>query len=178
MTGLVCNTESLCSGSFPISCDQEFGPKYVGRADIQFINCLNSELLKNIVSQSILYFRVDEERTQQNIYGESKRKFWKNPIKLFARVEVQEPTQKIDQFSLDEENKITIYFDKYDLYKNNVKPTVGDYVKFSTITYEILKLYEWQPLYGMAGENVLVKCECANIRVGEGDPLADEEDWK
>ena len=178
MTGLICDPQSLCSGSSPTSCNEDFGNAFVGRKDINFINCLNSELLKNVVGQNLLYYRVDEERTQQNIYGESKRKLFLNPIKIFARVELHEPTQKFDQFSLDEESKVTVYFDKYDLYKNNIKPTVGDFIKFSTIVYEILTLWEWQPIYGIARESLLVKAECRSARDGQLDELLQEDDWK
>jgi len=178
MTSIACTTGSLCSASF-IGCGYSDGNAFLSNKDIQFINCLNSEIIKNVVGQNLSYYRVDEQKTEMNLYGESKVKTFRNPIKIFARIEVPEPIQTMGSFPLDEEDRLIVYFDKFDLYKHNIEPSIGDFVKAENeIVYEILKLYEWQPLFGALGNNVLVKAECINSRQTQIDSTLSQEEWE
>ena len=182
MSTIGCFTGSLCSGSSGfIGCGYEFGPLFVGQKDLKAINCWNAELIQNIIGQYIYYHRVDPIRTKANIYGESKRKNFLNPIKIFARVEKQEPTQTFNEFGLDQTDKVTIYFDKFQLWRFNIKPTVGDYISFgetNRTTYEILTVYSWQPVYGSVDDEILCKADCENTHQKQGPIELDEEEYK
>lgn len=170
-----CSTSSLCSGS----CENEqYGPLFNQQADLKFIQCINRELLLT-VGQYVIYYRVSEKYTKANIYGESKRKFFLNPIKIFARVEKQEPIQTIGTYSLDQEDRIIIYFDKFQLERFNLKPSVGDFIKFGDVNgimYEILRVCPWQPVFGQPDQEILVKAECSNTRNTEVDFTYSEEE--
>lgn len=182
MSSIGCITSSFCSGSEAfIGCGYDYGPAFVSQQDLRAIQCWNREIISNIVGQYIYYHRVDPVRTKSNIYGESKKKNFLNPIKIFARIEKQEPTQTFNEFGLDQTDKITIYFDKFQLWRFNIKPTVGDFVSFgetNRTTYEILTVYSWQPVYGSVDDEILCKAECENVHQRQADPAEDEDEWK
>lgn len=167
---IACVSESLCSGSV-IGCNYDDGPLFYSRIDNRFITCVNRELFHSVAGQYVYYYRIAEKETQVNFYNESKQKVFYNPIKLFARVEWEEPTQTIDIFTLDEKSHLIVYFDKFDLSKEsiNLKPTVGDFVKWNDRMFEILSAIEWQPIFGTAGDNLLIKCTCGYSREGQFD---------
>lgn len=177
MTSIGCTTDSLYSGSIAIGCGDcmSEGPMFIASQDISFINGLNRELIKCVGAQKLTYFRVDPVRTAANIYGESKTKNFLNGVDIYARVEKQEPVQVINEFTLDQTDKISIFFDQYQLKRFNIKPTVGDFVRYGSILYEILTCVSWTPIYGIITEELLVKCECANVRNTQIDPSFSEE---
>ena len=169
-------TSSLCSGSSIIGCNYEnFNePIFTSVRDLAFIQCINSELLKRIAAQHILYYPISEQLTQQNFYNESKQKHFLNPIKLWSRIEWEEPSQTFNQFSMDEKSTITVYFDRYDLVKQNCNCSVGDFIKWNEMMFEIHSLTTWQPIHGMESQNLLMKATCRFSRQNQFN--ADQED--
>ncbi len=159
-------SQSLCSGSSPIGCANSYdsGPMFFGDQDMSFVQCINSELIKNVAGQWIIYYRIDEKKTTLNLYGESKQKFFYPPVKIWTRVEYHSPEQTITNFSLDENRKISVYFNKLMLQKINLKPVVGDMVKFGDTIYEIDTIISDQPIHGIPWSMIEMKAECHRSR--------------
>lgn len=161
-----CYSGSICSGSQLINCpdNYEVGPLFFSSQDLGFLNCLGNEIIRNVAGQYIFYYRIDEKRTPINIYSESKKKVFFPPVKIFARVEFHEPVQTFTQFRMDEIKKVSVYFDKFNLQKINLKPTPGDFIKFGNFILEINTVIELQPIYGIPDDMLQVKAECSTAR--------------
>ena len=164
-------SQSICSGSSQIGCIGSYGegPMFFSNQDMNYFQCINAELLTSTIGQNITYYRIDEKRTTLNIYGESKIKHFYQPVKLFARVEFQDPEQTVTNFTVDENRKIMVYFNKMLLQKHNLKPTIGDYLSWGDTTYEIDKVTTLQPVHGVPWSMIEVKAECHRSRETQFD---------
>jgi hypothetical protein len=137
---------------------------FFGNQDMNFMQSINSELIRCTIGQNITYYAIDEKKTTLNLYGESKKKFFRAPVKIYCRVEFLDPEQTITNFSLDENRKINIFFNKQMLTKINLKPTVGDFAVWGDTTYEIDKLTTLQPVHGIPFSMIEIKAECHRSR--------------
>jgi hypothetical protein len=50
--------------------------------DFNLLVKINRELLKDIVEQEVLYYKLDLYSTESNIYGEALEKVWNAAVKL------------------------------------------------------------------------------------------------
>lgn len=50
--------------------------------DFDLLVNINRELLKDVVEQAVLYYKLSLEDTLSNLYGESLTKNWMEPLKL------------------------------------------------------------------------------------------------
>ena len=56
--------------------------------DISMFRHINRELMGNIISQQVVYYKPDIKETIVNMYGEASReKFWNEPVLLNAIIE-------------------------------------------------------------------------------------------
>ena len=56
--------------------------------DISMFRHINRELMGNIMSQQVVYYKPDIKETIVNMYGEASReKFWNEPVLLNAIIE-------------------------------------------------------------------------------------------
>lgn len=159
-------SQSLCSGSNTIGCPDSYsaGPLFFGPQDQNYLQCINAELIKNISGQWLMYYRIDPKRTVANIYGESKDKWFYPPVKIWARCEYHSPEQTVTNFTLDENRKLSVYFNKFMLQKINLKPTVGDMISYGDTYYEIDTLISDQPVFGIIDSQIEIKAECHRTR--------------
>jgi hypothetical protein len=142
--------------------------KFVGAKELAFFHAVNKELIQSVVQQEVLYYQILSEKTQtDNLYNESVRKVWSNPVKINALIMYENSTEQITMLPPDSKFNIDIYFHKQELVDRNMKPTMGDFVKFGKALYEILNVSEPQPIAGMIEEQMMVKCPCSPARRGQ-----------
>jgi hypothetical protein len=145
--------------------------KFVGAKELAFFHAVNRELIQSVVQQEILYYQILAERTQRDdLYNESTKKVWSNPVKINALIMYENSTEQITMLPPDSKFNIDIYFHKQELVERNVNPNMGDFVKFGKALYEILNVSEPQPIAGMIDEQMMVKCPCTPARRGQFYP--------
>ena len=105
----------------------------------KFLGAITEELFVEISQEFILYYQIDEERSQQNVYGEHTRRVFRNPIKIFCYIEPEEPTLVTNRYGVDEERNITVYFHKRRLEEIGVKIMEGDFLEYNGLSYFIFE---------------------------------------
>ena len=60
------------------------GRLYITNREIDFINDITKELIKDVVGQIVIYYPISEEKTKTNLYNESDQKVFEN-IKSICR---------------------------------------------------------------------------------------------
>ena len=141
---------------------------FIDEQEIALFNEINFELIETVVGQYIIYYPVDVERTQINIYGESTKKVFKDSFEIKALVLYEEPEVTTTQFGQDTIYSIEIYLHKYTINQiKDFKPSEGDYVKFGDVYYEITGINEPQLIYGDPLNRIMTKCTCKVARQDE-----------
>lgn len=159
-------SSSTLSSSAP-----EYGKFYYAEKnyDQDFIKSVNRELLIKICNQRLYYYAIDDEKTTNNIYGESESKIFKSPTLVWARVNYIEPTQTLGQFGFDIKRQVEVYFYPLLLDEINLIIRQGDVIRLpginsekNTIWYEIASVVNQQALFGQFDNLMCIKCN-ANI---------------
>lgn len=105
----------------------------------QFMYNIAEEILLNIVQSFILYYQVDEEKSEiSNVYGEVTKMVFKNPLKIFSLIEEQPPTEEAGKFGIKQKKTIIVYIHKRRLEELSLKVESGDFVNYNGNVYEIV----------------------------------------
>ena len=94
--------------------------------DFDLLVGINRELLKDIVEQEILYYKLDLYGTESNIYGEALEKVYNEPVKHNCFITRGDKVISVDEMGPNLSREMTFAFIKQDLIDTNVFPEVGD----------------------------------------------------
>ena len=130
---------------------------------------VNDEITERVVGQQILYFPIDIEHTNFHpIYGEAIEKTFLPPVRVFALVEYQGvETQYMDNVGVDKTTKISVKFQKRRITEDqDLFVREGDFVRYGSIFYEIVKLIEPKLLFGQPEHRFEIQADCIRARDG------------
>ena len=140
--------------------------------DISMFRKVNRELMGNIISQEVIFYKYNVANTTVNMYGEaSEGRTFSDPVILFALVELGSPESPTSDLGVDFTWPITFRFLKDDLlsptldynismsfgsnlnplpgtYGANLQPSVGDIIHYQNGYWEIDNSYDTQYFTG------------------------------
>jgi len=106
--------------------------------DISLFRHINRELLGDIVTQQIAYYKIKLEQTYTNLYGESPEgRMFAEPVLLNCRIERSPQTQPQKDFGDDFEWSIDFMFLRDDLVDANLVPEIGDVIMYYDSYFEV-----------------------------------------
>ena len=120
--------------------------------DINLFLSVNNELLHNVISQQIGYYKVVLDETKSNLYGESTEKMYLGPILISCLIERGDFNSTVDDFGPDINRTLKYRFLKNDLINANVVPEIGDVVMYNELYYEIDEVNQNQFILGKDNE--------------------------
>jgi hypothetical protein len=136
---------------------------YGANRDISLFRHLNRELLNNIIEQKVGYYKLNLDKTQSNIYGESVKKTYNDPVLLNCLIERGDTDPKTDELGMDVTRNMKFRFLRDDLagidlstelgadgrgFTYNIVPEVGDVILWNNDFYEVNNANENQLIVG------------------------------
>ena len=118
------------------------------RKDFDLLVNINRELLKDIVEQEILIYKLSASDTTTNIYGEALEKTFLEPVKINCLITRGDQIVDIDEFGPDLGREASFACLKQDLEDITLVPEVGDIVMWHEDYYEVDTVRENQYFYG------------------------------
>ena len=117
----------------------EVKPFFVPSKEIELIDVMNEELIDEIVGQSVDIYKVDIDRTDENVYGESTTKYYNIGFRVNCLILYNEPEIIQDEFGADLNSSIEMYFQRENLASGslNFYPETGDIVDWNDFYWEI-----------------------------------------
>jgi hypothetical protein len=114
-------------------------PFFVPQKEFDLINQMNEELIDEIVGQSVDIYKVDIDRTDENVYGESTTKYYNVGFRVNCLILYNEPEIIQDEFGTDLNSSIEMYFQRENLASGslNFYPEAGDIVDWNDYYWEI-----------------------------------------
>ena len=106
------------------------------------------ELVNNVITQQIGYYKIILPATPANVYGEALVKDYIGPILLNCLIVRGDFTTTTDNFGPDSRREVDFRFLKVDLIAANVVPEVGDIVMYNELYYEVDNTNENQLFLG------------------------------
>ena len=149
-------------------------PMFFGKKEKDLVKQVNDEIIERVVGQQVLYFPIDIEHTNfHDLYGEAIEKTFLPPVRVYARVEYGGvETKFIDNVGIDKDTPLKVMFHKRRLTEDqNLFVREGDFVRFGSYYYEIVKLLEPKILFGQEDTQLEIVAECIKARQGNFDGL-------
>jgi len=120
-----------------------------GQRDISLFRKMNRELLGNIISQQVAFYKVNLEKTTSNLYGESVgKRFFSEPTLFNCLIERTDPNFDETDLGRDYNRTNTFHFLADDLKDANVYPELGDVIFYYGGYYEIEQSVDNQLVVG------------------------------
>jgi hypothetical protein len=145
------------------------GPMFFGEKEKNLVKQVNDEIIERVVGQQVLYFPIDMETTNFHpLYGEAIDKNFLHPIRVFALVEYQGiESTFMEGVGIDKQTSIKVNFHRRRLTEDqDLFVREGDFVRYGSIYYEIVKITEPKVLFGQAESRFEVSAECIRARDG------------
>ena len=106
--------------------------------DINLFTTINRELLGDIITQQVAFYKLRLEETVSNIYGEAPNgRFYNNPVLFNCIIERSDQEFPEDDMGVDFDWKVDFKFLREDLKDSNVVPEVGDIIMYYNNYYEV-----------------------------------------
>ena len=114
-------------------------PFFIPQKEFDLINQMNEELIDEILGQSVDIYKLNIERTEDNVYGESTAKYYDIGFRVNCLIDYTEPEIVQEEFGADLNSNITMYFQRENLSSGslNFYPENGDIVDWNDYYWEI-----------------------------------------
>lgn len=116
--------------------------------DINMFKSTTRELVEDIVSQQIGYYKVKLGDTRTNIYGESLNKYFIGPVLIPCLIVRGEFNVEASDYGPDTIRTADFRFFKDHLIEANVVPEIGDTIMYNELYYEVDNINENQLILG------------------------------
>ena len=129
-------------------------PFFIPQKEFDLINQMNEELIDEIIGQSVDIYKVNIDKTDDNVYGESTTKYYDKGFRVNCLIQYNEPEIQQDEFGADLNSSIEMFFQRENLSSGslNFYPEIGDIVDWNDYYWEINgttepQLYAGHPNY-------------------------------
>lgn len=122
---------------------------FITQREQSLISDWTKEVTKDVIGQRIFYYPISERKSAKgDLYDESSKKAFENPIEIDARV--GNPTNAIEQTEFGPETTTTLeaYVHYRDAIDKGFEIVVGDFFTYGKNTYEISSAVLLRTIYG------------------------------
>ena len=116
--------------------------------DVATMKIFTKEIVEDIVSQEIGYYKIMLSDTPANVYGEAVNKYFIGPVLIPCLLVRGEFDTVRDDYGPNTERDIEFRFFKDHLIEANIVPEVGDVIMYDEAYYEINNTNENQQILG------------------------------
>lgn len=114
------------------------GRLFITQREINFINDIAKEVVKDVIGQKIYYFPISEIKSNvHDIYEESPNKIFDNPIEIECLVKYTAPEVRTNQFGFEKYFTVEAYIQSKDLLDKNIEVLEGDFFSYGSVFFEV-----------------------------------------
>ena len=116
--------------------------------DVSTFKGIARELLENVISQQVGYYKYMLNDTTINAYGEGASRYYIGPVLINCLIERGDFSTSTLEQSLDVQRPVTYRFLRDHLVDANVVPEIGDIIMYNELYYEVDNVNENQLVLG------------------------------
>lgn len=136
-------------------------PLFNSAKDIKLFNTINKELIDNIIDTTIIYLKLDAQKMHANVYGQTTKKIYKNPVRIAAMINNLQPTSALQTIGMiNKERQIIVSFNNAMLRQANINPQVSDIVQYNNSDYQIYQVISNKYIGGQTTQKFSTICKC------------------
>lgn len=144
------------------------GRLFITPREVDFINDIAKEVVKDVIGQKIYYFPISEVKTQvHDVYEEAVDKVFENPIEIDALVKYEAQNVTTNKFGSEETYNIEAYVQSRDLLDKGIEVTEGDFFSYGDTFFEIIKAPSSDTIFGQIEHKRFVTITGKQSRKGQ-----------
>lgn len=116
--------------------------------DVATFKIFTKEIVEDIVSQQVGYYKIKLSDSPVNIYGEALTKYYIGPVLIPTLIVRGDFTRQGTEYGPDTMRSVDFRFFKDHLIEADVVPEVGDVIMYNEAYYEVNNLNENQLILG------------------------------
>jgi hypothetical protein len=125
------------------------GRLFITPREINFINDLGKEIIKDVIGQKIFYFPISEIKSNiHDVYEESPDKVFENPIEIDCLVKYESDQVRTTRFGSETYYTIEAYIQSRDLLDKGIELLEGDFFSYGTVFFEVIKAPKSDTIFG------------------------------
>jgi len=122
---------------------------FITQREINFINDISKELIKDVIGQKIYYFPISEIKSRvHDVYEESPDKVFENPIEIDCLVKYNPDEIRTNRFGSEAYYSIEVYVQSRDLLDKGIDILEGDFFSYGETFFEIVTAPESDTIFG------------------------------
>lgn len=141
-------------------------PLFRSKRDIEFVKRINRELIERIMGEFIVYFPVSKQFTEDNFYGEARKKILDPPVKMYSLIEWRDQETATNKFGQDVTYTIQVFVLNDHLDRVHLEPREGDFLEYDGIMFEITEVTSPNLIFGKEMEDLGKRLACRSVREG------------
>lgn len=108
-----------------------------GARDISLFYHLNKEMITRIMDVQVLVYKLNLNATDTNLYGESTKKSYAEPIYVHAVINLSPSDSVGEDYGIDQTQQVEFAFLRDSLIEAGINPEMGDIVEYDSAFWEI-----------------------------------------
>lgn len=122
---------------------------FVTHREINFINDIAKEVIKDVIGQKIYYFSINEIKTRvHEVYEEAPDKIFESPIELECLVKYSPQQISTNKFGSEEYYSVECYIQVRDLIDKQIDFMEGDFFSYGEVFFEIVQAPRTDTIFG------------------------------
>lgn len=139
-------------------------PRFTGIKDIAFFEHISAELVDDVVTTPITFYKLSVYESRTNLYGESLGKTYHPAVNINCLIERQDSEMNYEGFGFDRSQTVEYRFNRFTLEEKSLYPEIGDIISHNDAYFEIDNVKEDQMLAGRTSEKFSIICNAFMIR--------------
>jgi hypothetical protein len=124
-----------------------------GQRDVSLLRSLNKELLHRFIDTEVLFYRLNLNATNTNIYDEADSKVYNDASLVHSLVTIDDQVWNSEDYGSDVTQNATFAFLRDDLVDLNIAVQIGDVIEYRSRFFEIDALVQNQNFVGKDPDN-------------------------
>jgi hypothetical protein len=106
-------------------------------SDVSTFKGISRELVQDVISQQIGYYKLNLDDSDVNFYGESLSKNYIGPVLLYCLIERGDFNVAVDDLTVDTTREVIFRVSTDELVDANVLPEIGDVIMYNELYYQV-----------------------------------------
>ena len=144
------------------------GRLFITKREINFINDIAKEVVKDVIGQKIFYYPISEIKSKiHDVYEESPEKIFDNPIEIECLVKYQAPEVRTNNFGFEKYFSVEAYIQTKDLLDKGIEILEGDFFSYGTVFFEVVQAPSSDIIFGQIEHGKFITITGKQSRKGQ-----------
>lgn len=126
--------------------------------DIRFFRDISRELVDDVITTSVVFYKMIIGESKTNLYGESLSKTYYQGLEVNAIIEREDTSVNYEGFGSDQGQNVEFRFNRFTLEGKEFYPEIGDIIFHNDAYFEIDNVREDQLIGGQVDDKFSIIC--------------------